>query len=120
MRLRPIHSVKHIVETSGVLSAGSNTVMLNLVDGQDEYSLSDVDGVPTGSKVFSLYISVFAIAEGGEVAAEVPLVDWYVIAVPGNVWGTTFGANDLPTPGTTGVHINKRHIFHTEKGLTGG
>ncbi len=118
-RLRPIDSVKHIVETSGILAAGTNTVGLNLLAGVDAYSLADTNGVPTGAKVFSMYLSVFIIAEGGEVANEVPLVDWYIIHSPGNVF-TGFSASQLPTPGSTGDHINKRQIIHTEKGLTGG
>ncbi len=65
-------------------------------------------------------MSFFAIAEGGELATEVPLVDWYVIHNPGDTFGDTFDANNLPTPGATGSHKNKRHIFHEEKGLAGG
>lgn len=118
--LRPIDSVKHIVETSGIAAAGTNTVGLNMLAGVDTYQLSDSNGVPTGAKVNGFYLSVFIIAEGGELANEVPLADWYIIKVPGNIWGNTFDAANLPTPGSTGIHINKRHIIHTEKGLTGG
>ncbi len=119
-RLRPIDSVKHIVEASGIVAATTDTVFLNIVDGVDTYSLADSDGVPTGSKVFSFYLSVFIIAEGGEVANEVPLADWYIIKNNANVFSTAFGATSNPTPGATGVHKNKKYIIHTEKGLTGG
>ncbi len=119
-RLRPIDSVKHIVETSGISTAVTNTVITALIDGVDTYQLSGRAGVPTGAKVHSFYFSMFVISEGGEVASEVPLVDWYIIHNPGNAWGTTFDASNLPTPGTTGSHKNKRHIIHTEKGLSGG
>ncbi len=67
-----------------------------------------------------MFLSTFAITEGGEIANEVPLVDWYIIKNPGDAFGTTFDANNLPTPGATGVHKNKRWIIHTEKGLSGG
>ncbi len=120
MSLRPVDSKKHIVELSGILAAGVNTVALGLVQAVDTYSLSDTDGVPTGSRINGIFISTFFIAEGGELGNEVPLVDWYVIHNPGNAFTTTFNAANLPTPGTTGVHLNKRHIVHTEKGLTGG
>ncbi len=63
---------------------------------------------------------MYFIAEGGEIASEVPLVDWYIIHNPGNAWASTFDATNLPTPGATGTHKNKRHIIHTEKGLAGG
>ncbi len=118
--LRPINSVKHIVELSGILTAGTNSVPFSLIDGADAYQLSNTAGVPTGANVNGFYYSCFYYSEGGEIASEVPLVDWYIIHNPGNAWATTFDANNLPTPGTTGVHKNKRHIIHTEKGLTGG
>ncbi len=108
------------MDTSTVLGAGTNTVLQPVIDGVDTYVLSDVNGVPTGSKVSSFYMSLFAYGEGGEVANEVPLLDWYVIHNPGGAWASTFDADNLPTPGTTGVHKNKRHIIHEEKGLTGG
>ncbi len=117
---RPIDSVKHIVETSGIIAAGTNTVLLNLATEVATYTVADIDGVPVGANVNSMFLSCFFIAEGGELATEVPLVDWYIIKNPGSTWGTTFDATNLPTPGATGSHINKRHIFHTEKGLTGG
>ncbi len=119
-RLRPIDSVKHIKESSGVLAAGVNAIHNDIIDGVDTYTLADANGVPTGAKVHSFYLSVYIISEGGEVANEVPLMDWYIIKNPGNAWGTTFDSDNLPTPGATGVHKNKRWIIHTEKGLTGG
>ncbi len=119
-RLRPIKSVKHIKDVSSILGAGTNTVADTIIDGVDTYTLSDTNGVPTGSKVFSFYHSNFFITEGGEIASEVPLVDWYLIKSPNSQFGTTFDASNLPTPGATGAHKNKRWIIHEEKGLAGG
>ncbi len=118
--LRPIDSVKHIVETSGIIAASTNTVIEDILDGVPAYSLATSNGVPTGAKVNGFFHSMFIISESGEVANEVPLVDWYIIHNPGHAWGTTFDASNLPTPGSTGVHKNKRHIIHTEKALAGG
>ncbi len=59
------------------------------------------------------------ICEDGDAANEIPLIDWYIIHSPGNAFGTTFDATNLPTPGATGVHNNKNKIIHTEKGLSG-
>ncbi len=120
MSLHPVNSKKHIVEFSGIIAASTNTVVHNIVDDVDTYTLADTNGVPTGSKVNGIYHSSFYILEGGEVANEVPLVDWYIIHSPGGAFGTTFDADNLPTPGATGVHKNKRFIIHTEKGLAGG
>ncbi len=120
MAFRPIDSVKHIVEGSGILGAGTDTLVVNIIEGEPAYSLADTNGVPTGAKVMSFFFSTFFYTEGGEVANEVPLVDWYIIHSPGDNLGSTFAAGTLPTPGTTGVHQNKKFIIHTEKGLAGG
>ncbi len=118
--LRPINSVKHITDSSSIIGAITNTILTTPISATDTYTLADPDGVPTGSEVGSFFLSVFIISEGGELASEVPLVDWYVIKSPGGAWGTTFDADNLPTPGSTGVHKNKRWILHEEKGLSGG
>ncbi len=118
--LRPIKSIKHVVETSAILAASTNTIGLNLLTGVDAYTLADVDGVPAGSRVNSVFVSVFVIAEGGEVAAEVPLVDWYFLGDKGGAMGSGFTSTTQPTPGATGSHLNKSMILHTEKGLAGG
>ncbi len=116
---RPLR-IKHIVDSSTILAATTNTVAQPVTDGVDAYALSDVNGVPTGSTVRGFYLSSFYLAEGGEVANEVPLVDWYVIHNPGSAFASTFDADNLPTPGATGSHKNKRFIIHEEKGLAGG
>ncbi len=113
-------STKNISETSGILAAGASTVLTNVVAAVDAATLADPNGVQKNSKVNAMYFSLFFISEGGEVANEVPLVDWYIIKNPGNSFGSTFDATNLPTPGATGVHVNKRYIIHTEKGLVGG
>ncbi len=118
--LRPIDSVKHIVETSGIIAAGTNTVQSTLIKGVDAYALADTDGVPTGAKVNGIFLSVYIITEGGEIANEVPLVNWYIIKSAAGVFGSAFSAALLPTPGATGSHKNKSKIIHTEKGLAGG
>ncbi len=117
--LHPVIATKNVNETSGILAASTNTVLLNLVDTVDSASLSVVNSVERGSTVNGLFLSIFYYTEGGEVSNEVPLVDWYIMKVPGNNF-TSFVATGLPTPGAQGNHDNKRYIFHTEKGLSGG
>ncbi len=118
--LQVINRRKNVVDQSGILVASTNTVLDNIITGVDQADLASVDEVTTGSRVNGVYLSFFAIAEGGELAAEVPLVDWYVIKDSGGAFGTTFDATHLPTPGSTGSHVNKRWIIHEEKGLAGG
>ncbi len=120
-RHRPvINSIKNVTDTSGLLGALTNTSLLIPILGVRNADLATSNEVDTGSRVSSIFLEIFFISEGGEVANEVPLVDWYIIKNSGNSYGTTFDAGNLPTPGTTGVHKNKRHILHEEKGLTGG
>ncbi len=112
-----------MVNTSGILAGITNTVLhfvaLTVEPGLNV--LADQDAVPKGCTINGFYHSNFFISEGGEVANEVPLVDWYFIKDPGgNMEALGFTANGLPTPGNTGVHENKRFIIHTEKGLAGG
>ncbi len=117
--LRPVHSTKHVVDTSTVVTAVTNTILQISVSAVDNPVLANVEDIQTGSKISSIFYEIYIFSEGGELANEVPLVDFYFIKNPGNVWNS-FTANLLPTPGATGSHINKRHILHEEKGLTGG
>ncbi len=117
---RPIQSVKHVVDNSGILAAITDTVALNVVSAVPTYTLADTDGCPIGSTVNSFFLEIFFYTEGGEIANEVPLVDWYALKDDGGNFGGTFDSANLPTPGATGLHLNKRKIFHEEKGLAGG
>ncbi len=120
-RLQVINSTKNIAENSSILPATTNTILdTNINAVQDAVQSVDAQ-VERNSKITSLFLSCFFYSEGGEVANEVPLVDWYIIKDQGGRMATAgFVADGLPTPGITGVHENKRYIFHTEKGLAGG
>ncbi len=120
MGLRPINSIKNVVDNSGLIPAVTNTSIHLPIFGVRNADLATSNEVDVGSKISSVFIELFFFSEGGELANEVPLVDWYIIKDPGNSWSTVFDAGNLPTPGATGVHKNKRHILHEEKGLTGG
>ncbi len=120
MGLHPVISTKNVVDSSGIMAANTDTVLDILAVSVDSATLAAADSVERGSKINGIYLSLFFITEGGELANEVPLVDWYIIKNPGNNFTSTFDAANLPTPGSTGVHDNKRYIFHEEKGLSGG
>ncbi len=118
--LHPVVSTKNISELSSIIPAVTNTVSLIIADAVDNPALAQLDEVERGSVINGMFFSCFFYSEGGEIANEVPLVDWYIIKDPGGSFGNTFNATSLPTPGATGVHVNKRYIIHTEKGLAGG
>ncbi len=118
--LHPIISTKNVVDQSTIIAATTNTVLTTIVDTVDAPTLAATGSVERGSKVHGIYLSLFIYAEGGEVANEVPLADWYIIKDQGGNMGSTFSATALPTPGATGSNDNKRFVFHEEKGLAGG
>ncbi len=117
--LRPVNTVKHVFDTSTLVSAITNTVLGTVINTVDNAVLANAADINTGSKVSSIFFVIYVYSEGGELASEIPLVDFYFLKNPGNAWGA-FNATNLPTPGGTGSHINKRHILHEEKGLAGG
>ncbi len=102
------------------MAAGTDTIIVTIANTVDAPTLAVNNQVGRGSSINGLFLSIFFYTEGGEVANEVPLVDWYILKNPGFSFTTVFDAANLPTPGATGVHDNKRFIFHTEKGLAGG
>ncbi len=122
MGMHPINSTKNIAEASGILAAVTNTVIGTLVDSVDAATLADTNGVEKNSSINSIFLSTFFVSEGGEVASEVPLVDWYILINRGGKIGSTFGSTGalLPIPGSQGLAVNKNAILHSEKGLTGG
>ncbi len=118
--LHPVIATKNVVEASGVIAATTNTVLDNLSVSVDSATLAAQDSVERGATINGMFISIFFISEGGEIANEVPLVDWYIIKDQGGNFGTAFGGSDMPIPGSQGDSDNKRFVFHTEKGLAGG
>ncbi len=119
--LRPINAIKNVSETSSVIAAATNTILFTIVDTVDAAVLAQANQVSRGATINGFFLSLFFYTEGGEVANEVPLVDWYIIKDNGGQMGTLgFTANGLPTPGAQGTHENKRFIMHSEKGLAGG
>ncbi len=121
MSRRPINATKNIREASGIIAAVTNTSLSDLVGTVDAATLAGTNSVTRSSTINGIYLSLFFYSEGGELANEVPLVDWYIIKDNGGAMSTLgFAADGLPTPGATGSHENKRFILHTEKGLAGG
>ncbi len=111
-RLRPVDSIKKVVESSGALAAGtvSANVILNTTSGTAWVDAAD-SSVPQGCHVYGLYLSVYAIADGAA-DATTPIIDWFIAKNPS-------GSLTLPAPGSTGGNENRRFILHEGKGLLG-
>ncbi len=105
MSLRPVNSVKNIVDGVflGVAAAAITTV--DLAKTTNDYA-GAVDEVPIGAKVSSIYLFVQVLPSLGTAN-----VDWYVLKKPLGVVA--------PVPGATGGSTQRKFILHEEKGIPG-
>ncbi len=107
MGLRPINSVKNIVDGTFLGVAAGVTTTTVLASGVNDYA-GGVTEVPIGAKVMSIYL--FASIQQTVVNSN---IDWYIWKGPGNITAT------MPVPGVTGGDQNRKYILHEEKGLPG-
>ncbi len=101
MRLRPVHSIKHVVDIQGAVNAGVLATE-PLVDTVDAPSLADVDGVLTGSTVHAIYLRVEVVATSSAALSNAYLA---IGKSPGN--NITF-----PNPNAVGTSDSKKFIIH--------
>ncbi len=107
MSLRPINSVKNIIDGTFLGVAAGVITTVSVFDVVNDYTGLSTQ-VPIGAKVSSIYLFVQIQPE-----AVGTNVDWYIWKGPGNISAT------MPTPGTTGGNVNRRYILHEEKGIPG-
>ncbi len=107
--MRPINSIKHIVDASGALSStSSNNAIAVAVPNLDPDTFSASE-VRVGSTINAFFIIVNVI--GG--ATVTGSIDWYLIQQ------RTGQAASIPTPGATGLSTMRNQIIHEEKGVPG-
>ncbi len=105
--LRPINSVKNIVDSVNLGVSAGVTTSIDLVDVVNDYT--GVSGtVPIGAKVSSIYLFIQMISTSTGTANH----DWYIIKDPG-------GQLSFPVPGATGGALVRKFILHEEKGIPG-
>ncbi len=105
--LRPINSVKNIVDSVNLLVAAGTTTKVILADGVNNYT-GGVNEVPIGAKVSSVYLFMQILPSTGTAN-----VDWYI-------WKGPLDLNaGMPVPGATGGDNNRKWILHEEKGIPG-
>ncbi len=105
MAIRPVHRIKHVVDFSGTITAGT-AVTINLIETKDAPVLANTDECETGSKVNGLYLRVEVSPNETDVGA-IPNVYMAVIKNPGNNL-TGFAVNAI------GSNDNKRFVIHQE------
>ncbi len=109
-RLRPINSIKKVIDTGGALVAGtvSANVILNTTAGTAWVDAGD-SSVPQACHVYGIFLSLYSVSDGAG-DASAPIVDWFIAKNPS-------GSLTLPAPGSTGGNENRRFILHEGKGL---
>ncbi len=110
--LRPVNSIKHILDSSGVLTGGftSASPIAVAVPNVDTSTFKPGD-VRVGATINGFYLSIFIIGETG--APVVGAQDWYLAKFHDGQ--TTV----QPVPGQTGTSMVRNQIIHEEKGLVG-
>ncbi len=111
-RLRPVHSIKHIVDIQGGLAIGV-LVKENLVIAKDSPLTSVAPDVETGSTVNAIFLNIQVSATSTAALANVYM---YVMKNPGNNI-TPVNANVIGTSDTRKFIIHQEMIM-TEKNTT--
>jgi len=106
MALRPIHRIKHVIDSSTVLAKNTN-LPNGLVDATDTPSLGSTTSVETASKVNGIYLKVIVASNEDQVAGAIPNVYMALYKNPGNNLS-------FPNPNVIGSSELKRFVFHQE------
>ncbi len=108
-----VHSVKHVLDTNGVLAAGAKTIVpLSKVVNARTEPFDPVELV-VGENVNGIYLTVYALGASG--AGQDGSINWY-FAKARTGQDTTA---DFPTAGLTGTSEIRSQILHQEKGIAG-
>ncbi len=103
LRLRPVHSIKHVVDIQGGVVAGTQANN-DLIESVDAPTVAIADRVETGSTVNAIFLKVEAYA-----TSTAALANFYMI-----VWKNPGGNITAPVPNQVGVDDDKRFVIHQE------
>ncbi len=103
--LRPVVSIKHVVDASATIAAGAQTVN-TLMDAVQSPVLTTPFQTSIGARVSSFYLNVQAVSNETDVGA-IPNVYMAIFKNPGN----NITAPDVASVGTSD---SKRFIIHQE------
>lgn len=105
LALRPVNSVKNIVDSTNIGVTGATTTSVVLAQTVNDYTGGNAD-VPIGAKVSSIYVFVQIASDSTNANC-----DWFFAKRPSGI--------TMPTPGATGGSTARKFILHEEKGLPG-
>ncbi len=110
MALRPVNSLKHVVDIQGGLIAGTQSVTA-IIDTVDNPVQTNSNDVATASVVKSLFLNVQVAATGTAALANVYLM---LYKNPGN----NIGAANVPNANVVGTSDFRKMVFHQEMIMT--
>ncbi len=106
-RLRPVQSLKHIVDIQGGLGVGV-TDATSLIKSVDAPVLANANEVQTGSTISSIFLNVQVSATSTAALANVYMA----------VWKEPGGNLSLINPANVGTSDDKRFVIHQEMTMT--
>ncbi len=108
MSLRPVNTLKHIVDVQEAIPAGTeqDTILVNAVENAVSTNAPDCD---IGSHVRSLYLNV-QVVNAGDGSGSIENAYMYLYGNP----GTQIPTGSYPTVNTVGQSDLRKMIFHQE------
>ncbi len=106
MALRPINRIKHVVDSSATVAAGSPG-LFTVAIATDTPTLGGTNSVETGSKINGVYMRVEVASNEAISLGAIPNVYFMLIKNPG-------GNITLPAANVVGSNDNKRFVIHQE------
>ncbi len=109
MALRPVHRIKHVVDSQGAMAVGVNT-FVKLIESTDAPVLANTTEVETGSKVNGIYLKIEVL----RTTATSGVLSNVYLAVFKNPGGNL---SAIP-PNAVGINDDKRYVIHQEMVMT--
>ncbi len=106
MAIRPIQRIKHIVDNSATLTAGTTLVNV-LAEATDTPTLAVTNSVSVGSKINGIFLNVQMTGNEAD-AGQIPNVYMIIYKNPGGLITSSIN------PTSTGDDNNKKLIIHQE------
>ncbi len=106
--MRPINSIKHVVDSQNTVSPASN-LDLTLVDAVNNPVSTTADNVEIGSRVSSIFLNIQVVNEADATGI---INNFYVMAFLNP--GTNIAAGNIPGANETGTSDFRKMIFHQE------
>ncbi len=108
--LRPVHSIKHVIDIQGGLVAGTQAVN-DVISTVDAPVIANVTECETGSRVNALFLNIQVAASGTAALANVYMM---IYKNPGN----NIAVGQVPSANAVGSSDFKKQVFHQEMIMT--